>query len=105
MTRVTTELNEYQIFERYDKGWYKRDASAQYVELYNIADDLGDTPESKWLLPTDFRSGYTFRGYCSRRGGGNDYLVISPTGDIKSGKTTEYSYDGTLYAWWDKNVE
>ena len=105
LTRVTTELNEYQIFERYDKGWYKRDASAQYVELYNIADDLGDTPESKWLLPTDFRSGYTFRGYCSRRGGGNDYLVISPTGDIKSGKTTEYSYDGTLYAWWDKNVE
>ena len=98
-----TRTNNY-IYERYDQGWYKINSLGQYEEIFNIESDLAPSAETTWLLPTRFLSGYTFKGYCSRRGGGNDYLVIAPNGDIKSGKTDEFSYDGALYAWWDKDL-
>lgn len=99
---VDIELTrENTIYERYDDGWYKIDGN-NYKPIYNLKTDLASSSETEWTMPTDFRSGYTFKGYCSRRGGGASYLVVHPSGEIKSGMTTEFSYTGTLYAWWDK---
>ena len=100
---VDIELTrENTIYERYDDGWYKIDGN-NYKPIYNLKTDLASSSETEWTMPTDFRSGYTFKGYCSRRGGGASYLVVHPSGEIKSGMTTEFSYTGTLYAWWDKD--
>jgi hypothetical protein len=90
------------IYERYDDGWYKIDGN-NYIPIYNLKTDIAPAGETEWDMPTDFRSGYTFKGYCSRRGGGASYLVVYPTGEIKAGMNTEFSYTGSLYAWWDKD--
>ncbi len=75
------------IYEYYGIGWYKSSSATSSI--------------SKVTIPT--RTGYTFEGYYTKKNGAG-IQVVSANGTILSGKTTQFSSAGTLYAKWRINV-